>query len=108
MAFLSGIKRRSSYRIAGDPNSLFDPITMLPKGGKKLPGEIGTDYHAASPYNPLPGHKKSSCKRCKTLIVPGERLCSVCWVQRKKELSAEAADLKRKSEEFLAAWDRRK
>lgn len=82
MAFLKLPKEPKRYRVAGDANTLFDPLSMLPKGGKRLPGEVGTDFYAASKDSPLPGHKSVSCKRCKALVSYDDFLTHGRWCAR--------------------------
>lgn len=95
MAYVK-LPRDKSVRIAGDANSLFDPLSMLPKGGKRLPFEIGTDFYKASPNSPLPGHKSVSCKRCRALVsyedfLARGRFCAKCLAYL-REANAPLAD----------------
>lgn len=112
MAHLKLPKSPPSYRIKGRASDLFDPVTLLPKGGKRLPGEIGTDYYLACPDNPLPGHRGMNCRRCRKAPIPadqvasGVRFCPECLVKRKIDCAADAAALERSRANALALLTR--
>lgn len=95
-------------RIAGDANALFDGLSMLPKDGKRLPGEYCTDFYKASPSSPLEGHRNVSCKRCRALVsyedfLAKGRYCARCLDYMREANAPLAAQLQKDIEAMKKA-----